>query len=57
MVLSVASGRFAHDFFKCAAHSITVGETTFVSKQFFEENGAKYPVWKELEQEAGKYLK
>ncbi len=26
-------------------------------KQFFEENGATYPVWKELEQEAGKYLK
>jgi len=26
-------------------------------KQFFEENGARYPVWKELEQEAGKYLK
>lgn len=26
-------------------------------KQFFEENGAKYPVWKELEQDAGKYLK
>lgn len=26
-------------------------------KQFFEENGAEYPVWKELEQEAGKYLK
>ena len=26
-------------------------------KQFFEENGAKYPVWQELEKEAGKYLK
>lgn len=26
-------------------------------KQFFEKNGATYPVWKELEQEAGKYLK
>ena len=26
-------------------------------KQFFEKNGAEYPVWKELEQEAGKYLK
>lgn len=26
-------------------------------KRFFEENGATYPVWKELEQEAGKYLK
>lgn len=26
-------------------------------KQFFEENGAEYPVWKELEQDAGKYLK
>lgn len=26
-------------------------------KQFFEENGATYPVWKELEQEVGKYLK
>ena len=26
-------------------------------KQFFDENGAEYPVWKELEKEAGKYLK
>ena len=26
-------------------------------KQFFDENGAKYPVWQELEAEAGKYLK
>ena len=26
-------------------------------KQFFEENGATYPVWKELEKDAGKYLK
>ena len=26
-------------------------------KRFFEENGAEYPVWKELEKEAGKYLK
>ena len=26
-------------------------------KQFFEENGAAYPVWKELEKEVGKYLK
>ena len=26
-------------------------------KRFFEENGAEYPVWRELEQEAGKYLK
>ena len=26
-------------------------------KQFFEENGAKYPVWQELEKEAGNYLK
>lgn len=25
-------------------------------KQFFDENGAEYPVWKELEKEAGKYL-
>ena len=25
-------------------------------KQFFAENGAEYPVWKELEKEAGKYL-
>ena len=23
---------------------------------FFEENGAAYPVWRELEQEAGRYL-
>ena len=26
-------------------------------KQFFDEHRAKYPVWKELEKEAGKYLK
>ena len=26
-------------------------------KQFFVEHGAAYPVWQELEQEAGKYLK
>ncbi len=26
-------------------------------KQFFDENGAEYPVWKELEQECGRYLK
>ena len=26
-------------------------------KAFFDENGAKYPVWRELEQEAAKYLK
>ena len=25
-------------------------------KQFFDENSAEYPVWKELEKEAGKYL-
>ena len=25
-------------------------------KQFFDENGAEYPVWRELEKEAGKYL-
>lgn len=25
-------------------------------KLFFDEHGADYPVWKELEQEAGKYL-
>ena len=25
-------------------------------KQFYDEHGADYPVWKELEQEAGKYL-
>ena len=25
-------------------------------KQFFDENGAEYPVWRELEQEAAKYL-
>ena len=24
---------------------------------FFDENGAKYPVWQELEQEVAKYLK
>ena len=26
-------------------------------KQFFDQNGAEYPVWKELEQESGRYLK
>lgn len=26
-------------------------------KQFYEENGAEYPVWKELEKDAEKYLK
>lgn len=26
-------------------------------KQFFDEQGAKYPVWQELEKDAGKYLK
>ena len=26
-------------------------------KAFFDENGAKYPVWQELEQEVTKYLK
>lgn len=26
-------------------------------KRFFDENGAEYPVWKELEKECGKYLK
>lgn len=26
-------------------------------KRFFEENGAAYPVWRELEQEAGRYLR
>lgn len=26
-------------------------------KQFFDENGAAYPVWQELEKECGKYLK
>ena len=26
-------------------------------KAFFDENGAKYLVWQELEQEAAKYLK
>ena len=26
-------------------------------KRFFEEHGASYPVWQELEQEAGKYLR
>ena len=25
-------------------------------KKFYDENGAEYPVWKELEKEAGKYL-
>lgn len=26
-------------------------------KQFFDDNGAKYPVWQELEKECGKYIK
>lgn len=26
-------------------------------KRFYDENGAEYPVWKELEKEAGKYIK
>lgn len=26
-------------------------------KLFFDENGAEYPVWKELERECGKYLR
>ena len=26
-------------------------------KQFFNETGAEYPVWQELEKEAGGYLK
>lgn len=26
-------------------------------KRFFDENGAEYPVWRELEAECGKYLK
>ena len=26
-------------------------------KQFFDEHGANYPVWQELEKDAGKYLK
>lgn len=26
-------------------------------EEFFDENGAKYPVWKELEKECGDYLK
>ena len=25
-------------------------------KDFFDQNGADYPVWKELEAEAGRYL-
>ena len=25
-------------------------------KKFYDEHGADYPVWKDLEQEAGKYL-
>ena len=25
-------------------------------KAFYDENGARYPVWQELEKEAGKYL-
>ena len=37
-----------------------VGEMSALNrdlKAFFEENGADYPVWRELEREAGKYLK
>lgn len=26
-------------------------------KKFFDENGAAYPVWQELEKETGDYLK
>lgn len=26
-------------------------------KRFYDENGAEYPVWKELEKETGKYIK
>ena len=26
-------------------------------KQFFDENGAAYPVWQALEAEAGRYLR
>ena len=26
-------------------------------KSFFDENGAEYPVWRELESECGRYLK
>ncbi len=26
-------------------------------KEFFDKNGAKYPVWTELEKEAERYLK
>ena len=26
-------------------------------KEFFDENGAQYPVWKELEKDTGGYLK
>ena len=25
-------------------------------KAFYDENGARYPVWQELEKEAGRYL-
>lgn len=25
-------------------------------KRFFDETGTEYPVWKQLEQDAGKYL-
>ena len=37
-----------------------VGEMSALNrdlKAFYEENGADYPVWRELEREAGKYLK
>ena len=37
-----------------------VGEMSALNqdlKQFFDEAGAEYPVWKELEQECGRYLK
>ena len=37
-----------------------VGEMSALNrdlKAFYEENGAKYPVWRALEREAGKYLK
>ena len=46
----------------CAAdHAMNaVGEMSALNrdlKAFFDENGAKYSVWQELEQEVAKYLK
>ena len=35
------------------------GNTTYLNrdlKALYDENGARYPVWQELEKEAGKYL-